>query len=76
LCEALKISGLDAAVDDETADFTVFAPTNKAFQELLGCHSCSNTLRHLDDDFLSDLLLFHVSAGTVFFDDLKCQKYV
>jgi transforming growth factor-beta-induced protein len=77
LCKALRIAGLDDVVDDEDTDFTVFAPTNKAFQQLLGCHTCENTLRHLDRDTLTDILLFHVVVGDVIkFNDLKCNRRI
>jgi len=77
LCKALRITGLDDVVDDKETDFTVFAPTNKAFQQLLGCHTCDNTLRHLDRDTLTDILLFHVVVNRVIkFDDLKCNRRI
>jgi hypothetical protein len=68
LCDALMDTGL---IDDlETDIWTVFAPTNDAFEEL-----GSNTLDTLSNDtaVLTDLLLFHTVAGTALkSDDLPC----
>ncbi|WP_096087439.1 fasciclin domain-containing protein [Agaribacterium haliotis] len=59
LIAALEATGLDAVLDDDSRDFTVFAPTDAAF-ELLG----SNTINALlaDTETLSDILLYHVIA--------------
>ncbi|MFC3095602.1 adhesin [Alteromonas sediminis] len=62
LVSLLQATGLDAALDDASADFTVFAPTNAAFDALdpelfaaLGA----------DPEALSNVLLYHVAEGSV-----------
>lgn len=56
---ALTTTGLDAALDDETATFTVFAPTDDAFAKL------GDTLTALlnDTDTLTNILQYHVING-------------
>jgi transforming growth factor-beta-induced protein len=59
-------------IDDLESDmWTVFAPTNEAFEEL-----GSDVLDMLSNNtaVLTDLLLFHTVAGTVLkSDDLPCK---
>jgi uncharacterized surface protein with fasciclin (FAS1) repeats len=51
--------------------FTVFAPTNAAFEELLKDPSVAEAVT--DIGFLTNVLLYHVISGKVLFvDDLKC----
>ncbi len=61
LVAALQATGLDAALADESATYTVFAPTDDAFA-LLGEETINALLA--DTDTLSDILLYHVVAGT------------
>jgi uncharacterized surface protein with fasciclin (FAS1) repeats len=66
LVAALQATGLDTALADMSGDFTVFAPTNAAFDKLP-----DGTLDALleDTDALSDILLYHVyTSGTVLAD--------
>jgi uncharacterized surface protein with fasciclin (FAS1) repeats len=60
LVAALEATGLDQTLSDETATFTVFAPTDAAF-EALGQDTIDGLLG--DTDTLSDILLYHVLAG-------------
>jgi transforming growth factor-beta-induced protein len=60
LVAALEATGLDATLADETATFTVFAPTDAAF-EALGQDTIDALLA--DTDTLSDILLYHVISG-------------
>ncbi len=60
LVAALQATGLDATLADETATFTVFAPTDEAFA-VLGEAAINALLA--DIDTLSDILLYHVLAG-------------
>lgn len=62
LVAALQATGLDATLADETAEFTVFAPTDDAFA-LLGDDTINALLE--DTDALSDILLYHVLPGAV-----------
>jgi len=56
---ALVTTGLDSALDDSSATYTVFAPTDDAFDKL------GDTLTELlgDTDTLSDILQYHVING-------------
>ena len=62
LLTALEAAGLDATLADEEADFTVFAPTDEAFEALP-----EGTLDTLlaDTDLLTDILLYHVITDSV-----------
>lgn len=74
LCAALKFTGLDAVLADEEGKFTVFAPTDAAFIDLLG-DDPAGALADIGEDDVADLLLFHVVAGEkIPFDHLECGK--
>lgn len=60
LIAALEATGLDATLDDLEATFTVFAPTDEAFDKL-GEHTINELLA--DTDRLENILLYHVLAG-------------
>jgi uncharacterized surface protein with fasciclin (FAS1) repeats len=60
LVTALQATGLDATLADETATFTVFAPTDEAFAAL-GEDTINSLLG--DTETLSDILLYHVISG-------------
>ena len=62
LAAALQATGLDATLSDSMAEFTVFAPTDRAF-ELLGQDTIDALVA--DPDTLSQILLSHVVPGTV-----------
>lgn len=62
LVAALQATGLDKTLDDENASFTVFAPTDAAF-ELLGQEAINGLLE--DSDALSKILTYHVLASKV-----------
>lgn len=62
LVAALQATGLDATLDDADASFTVFAPTDAAF-DLLGEDTITALLA--DTDTLSSILTYHVLAGEV-----------
>ncbi|MFK7854635.1 MAG: fasciclin domain-containing protein [Granulosicoccus sp.] len=59
LAAALQATGLDAVLADEARSFTVFAPTDRAF-DALGQETIDALLN--DTDTLSDILLYHVIA--------------
>lgn len=63
LVTALKATGLDVALADETKTYTVFAPTNAAF-ELLGSDTINNLINN-NTDQLSNILTYHVYVGEV-----------
>lgn len=67
--EALEITGL-AATFDEAGDYTVFVPTNAAFDALLG----SQTLEEFNTanpGVLANVLKYHVITSSVFSTDLS-----
>ncbi len=61
LVAALQATGLDSVLADESQSFTVFAPTDAAF-DLLGSDTINNLLN--DTDTLRDILLYHVISGS------------
>jgi len=61
LVAALKASGLDAVLADESRDFTVFAPTDAAFTAALTDLGLTVD-QLLASPNLSDILLYHVVA--------------
>lgn len=58
LVSALQRTGLDAVLADENGDYTVFAPTNDAFDAL------GVDLSTIADDDLEEILLYHVFGGS------------
>jgi uncharacterized surface protein with fasciclin (FAS1) repeats len=64
LVSAITAAGL---VDALKADgpFTVFAPTNDAFQALLDSNDSWNSLNDIPADLLEQVLLYHVAVGSV-----------
>jgi len=60
LVAALEATGLDATLSDPNSTFTVFAPTDDAFNAL-GADTINALLGDLDT--LSDILLYHVVPG-------------
>jgi len=61
LVDVLQVTGLDDVLSDESATFTVFAPTDDAFAAL-----GEDTINALlaDTDTLTDILLYHVISGS------------
>ncbi len=59
---ALEATGLDAALDDDTATFTLFAPTDAAFAAV-GEETINALLA--DTDTLSDILLYHAVGADI-----------
>ena len=62
LVDALTAANLVGTLDDETATFTVFAPTNAAFDKI---EDSALTGLLADTDALTDVLLQHVVGGQV-----------
>ncbi len=60
LITALEATDLDEVLDDESGNFTVFAPTDAAFAKL---DPAVLTALLGDPDTLSDILLYHVVSG-------------
>lgn len=70
LVAALEQTNLVSALE-ATGPFTVFAPSNKAFQDLLDSNPAWNSLTDIDNDVLSEVLLFHVYGGAIKAADLS-----
>ncbi|GAA3963423.1 fasciclin domain-containing protein [Allohahella marinimesophila] len=62
LVATLEATGLDATLDDPDASFTVFAPSDAAFDKL--GESTINALL-ADTEMLSEILQYHVVSGRV-----------
>ncbi|WP_371377976.1 fasciclin domain-containing protein [Thalassotalea aquiviva] len=65
LVAALEATGLDSTLSNPDAEFTVFAPTDAAFEKL-GTDTINALLA--DPDTLSNILTYHVLSGTVLSD--------
>lgn len=70
LVAALQQAGLVDALE-ASGPFTVFAPTNVAFQELLDSNPAWNSLSDIDEATLTSVLLFHVVSGDIKAADLS-----
>lgn len=70
LVAALQRADLVSALEGD-GPFTVFAPTNDAFQALLDSDDDWNTLEDIPTDLLTNVLLFHVVNGEVRAADLS-----
>ena len=69
LVDALVAADLVGALSDPDAEFTVFAPTNSAFVELLGALGLES-LGDIPLETLTDVLLYHVVPAVAFSTDL------
>jgi transforming growth factor-beta-induced protein len=74
LCATLQETGLDSVLSS-AGPFTVFAPTNEAFEAL---ERSPMDARIHDVDTLTDILLYHVVADNSVLPsgDLACQGHV
>lgn len=71
---AVSAAGLTATLDGNT-NYTVFAPTNSAFASLLDALDISAE-QLLALDGIDGVLLYHVTAGTVFSTELSAGQTV
>jgi len=69
LCDAVNAAGLDDVLGSN-GSYTVFAPTNDAF-EVLGATLLDELLADPAGE-LSRILLYHVADGKIFDNDLAC----
>jgi uncharacterized surface protein with fasciclin (FAS1) repeats len=74
LVEALTQANLVSTLESD-GPFTVFAPTNAAFQALLDSEPSWNSLSDIDNTVLANVLKFHVLAADVKAADLT-DSYV
>ena len=69
LYAALKITGLDVALADTAAEFTVFAPTNDSFAAFLDAAGF-NSIDEVPVEVLTQVVLNHAISGALFAGDL------
>ncbi|MEP2937742.1 MAG: fasciclin domain-containing protein [Gilvibacter sp.] len=69
LYSALQITGLDVALADNEAEFTVFAPTNASFSAFLESAGFS-TIQEVPVEVLTQVILNHAISGALFAGDL------
>ena len=74
LVVALKKTGLDAALMNNAASFTVFAPTNAAFTALLSQLKLSS-VNDIPVSTLTKVLLYHVKSGEATASQIKTGYY-
>lgn len=70
LVEALGAASLVETLSDESADYTVFAPTNQAFEGLMTALGVTQE-ELLSREDLADILLYHVVDGSTMSGDLE-----
>jgi len=70
LVSALSEANLVTTLNGD-GPFTVFAPTNEAFQSLLDSNGDWSTISDIPSDVLESVLLFHVLSGEVRAGDLS-----
>ncbi|KAI2508390.1 hypothetical protein MHU86_6064 [Fragilaria crotonensis] len=68
LAAAVKAAGLTSTLKAASKEFTIFAPTNKAF-EALGQATVNSLLKN--PSALKSILLYHTVSGSVLKSDLK-----
>ena len=74
LCNAITSSGLGEALGDYNGTFTVFAPTNAAFEKL-GSAALEYLFDDDNDDLLQNILAFHtVDDESIYSEDLSCKE--
>jgi len=64
LVDALVAAELDTTLADTSTDFTVFAPTNAAFEAFLAANDLTAAELLADTETLTDVLLYHVVSDT------------
>lgn len=76
LTSALAAAGLVDTFNDANGEFTVFAPTNAAFESLLSASNGVSSFDDLSPEALDLLLKHHVVAGKVMAADLSDGQMV
>ena len=74
LVDALILADLDDVLSDEDAKFTVFAPTNTAFESLL-TELGYDDLEDIPTETLTSVLLYHVMDGEAEASDVQTGYY-
>jgi transforming growth factor-beta-induced protein len=70
LAQALQITGLDAALNDRNAEFTVFAPTNASFNTFLNANGFGS-INDVPVSALTQVILNHALTGTALSSSLS-----
>ena len=70
LVSALESANLVDTLSDENANFTVFAPTNAAFEAVLNSNPAWNSLNDIPLDVLISVLTYHVVPARAYDKDL------
>jgi len=73
LLTALETTGLDTVLEG-TTEFTVFAPTDFAFQTALGTAGINNLINN--PELLEQILLYHVVPGTITAAEVVNEEYL
>lgn len=73
LCHLIKKAGIDELLDD-TGTYTMFAPSNDAFEKL-GDEVVMDLLDH-PTSALKNILKYHISDKIYFEQDLYCEKKI
>jgi uncharacterized surface protein with fasciclin (FAS1) repeats len=73
LVDLLATAGLAETLSDESAQYTVFAPTNEAFRKL-GDKKLASLKEEKNKDMLKDILLYHVVSGNMLAADVSTKK--
>ena len=71
LCHALKYTDLDDDLGED--EWTLFAPTDDAFHEMMDRFHL-DSIKELEKDEVTNLLLYHVVPKGLEFHDIHCGK--
>jgi len=61
---------------DNSGPYTVFAPTNTAFENLINSNSAWNSISDIDNALLSTVLQYHVLSGSVMSSMISDGRFV
>ncbi len=79
LAQAVVFAGLDEVLDGRR-QFTVFAPTDEAFETLIAdledIDSPEDLLTEGNEELVTSILLYHVAAGARFSDDVVTSEQI
>jgi uncharacterized surface protein with fasciclin (FAS1) repeats len=76
LVDALVRTELDGVLDDNTKQFTVFAPTNTAFNTFFSSLGAGVNVNNVDENVLKAILLNHVLGEEIKSSALPAATYV
>jgi len=76
LVAAVEAAGLAGTLSDPDAEFTVFAPTDVAFEQLLTDLGLTAAQLLADTELLTDVLLYHVADGRIYSDEVLSSSAI